>query len=479
MGEQEKKIPRIAVIGGGISGLATAFYLQELSQKNKWPIELLLLDASYQTGGLIATMEKEDCLIELGPDAIFTEKPWGLELCKKLGLEKEMIATAPKPRTSFIAFRDHLIPIPEGFHILAPSRLMPSFLSPLFSWKGKLRLLLERFIPKKKRTDLEDESVGAFVERRFGKEVLERLVQPMISGIYSVDPYDLSLRATFPQFLELEERYGSIVRGLGANKTPRQEEIPGPRYDLFISLKKGLGTLVQALVEQLPQNTIKRGMEIKELRLSKNGGRKFKVCGEHFEIGVDGVCLALPVYRAAGLVKPFSLYLGQEMERIRYRSGITVNFVYLRQAIEKVLNGFGLVVPATEKKVINGLTFSSLKFAGRSPEDKVVVRAFVASKSAEGLMRLDDQSIQEIVEAELKSILKISASCLWALVHRYPRSMPQYRVGHLELVKRIENKVHTFPGLALAGNGFYGVGIPDCIHSAEKAAEKLFKDLQS
>lgn len=472
-------IPRIAIIGGGISGLAAAHKILELCEQKKTKVDLILLESSRQVGGHLGTLQKQNCIIEMAADAIFTEKPWGLDFCKKLGLQNELIETNSEHRTSFISFQNKLIPVPQGFYLLAPSQLLPILRSSLFTWKGKLRIFWELFIPKKNEQtengEIADESLGSFVKRRFGQEVLDRIAQPMVAGIYSVHPNDLSLKATFPQFLEWEKKYGSIIKALW--KQPKlNSNAQGPRYHLFISFRKGMQTLIDACVKKLPEGTIQTGITIQDIQNDKTGKRKFTIVSPHHEIGVDAICLAVPCPQASLLVKTIDSFISQQLEKIRYSCGITVNFLYPASAIE-IPKGFGFVVPSIENKTISGCTFTNIKFPNRAPRDKILIRAFVGGKNADNIIKYNDKKIETLVLNDLQKILKIKRNPIFTFVHRYSQSLPIYKVGHSETVQKIQSKVKNISGLALAGNGYEGVGIPDCVQSGELAAEKIMRDL--
>lgn len=464
------------IVGGGISGLSSAVHLIELSQKKNSPIELLLLESSPKLGGVISSLKTDDCLLETGPDAIFTEKPHGIDFCKKIGLENELIGTNPNCRSSFIAMNNKLFPVPEGFYLLAPAKIFPLITTSIFTWRGKLRALCELFIPAKK--DVQDESLASFVRRRLGKEVLERMAQPMVAGIYSADPEELSLQATFPRFLEWEKMYGSVIRGLwSVRKKSNRASTRGPRYELFVSFKQGMQSLIDKITTAIPKESVRLGAKVKEIVSDSGAEQRYKIRGENFAISADAVCLATPAYQSAKMVKLLDKNLSLELEKISYASGITVNLIYKKEDIAFSLNGFGFVVPAIEKKTISGCTFGSVKFLGRAPKDKVILRAFIGGKQCENMTRSEDKEIESLIKKDLKEILGLEAEPYFSQVHRHPYSLPQYCVGHLEIVKKIEEHLQHFPGLAFAGNGYYGTGIPDCIHSSELAAEKLLNSL--
>lgn len=469
------KAPKVAVVGGGISGLAAALRLQELARERGLGIDLKLYESANRLGGVLSTVRREGCLLEGGPDAIFTEKPWGLDFIRKVGLAEQVIGTNPEFRTSFIALRGRLMPVPEGFYLLAPSRLMPLIDTPIFTLAGKLRMLADFVLPARRGSG--DESLASFVRRRLGREALDRMAQPMVAGIYSSDPEDLSLRATFPAFLEWEKKHGSVIRGMLIHRRARRAGSErGPRYGLFVSLEDGMESLVRQAAGKLPSGCIRLGAEVRGISRKEKG---FRLEGRDFHSEVDAVCLALPAPRCAGLLKEPGSGWPELLGGIPYRSGAVVNLIFREEDLRYRLDGFGFVVPAIEGRAISGCTFSSVKFAGRAPRDRVVLRAFVGGRRAEELLSRPDAEVSARAATEVRDILKISGAPLFASIHRHPAALPQYRVGHLDRVAEIEKKVSETPGLALAGNAYRGVGIPDCIRSGELAAEKIVSDLSA
>ncbi len=472
---------KIAVVGGGISGLAACLRLLELKKEKKLPLEIVLLESSQRLGGVISTIKWHGCLLEAGPDAVFTEKAAGVALIRKLGLESEIIQTNPRFRKSFIALDDALYPVPEGFYLLAPSKLLPLFLSPIFSLKAKLRMFIEPFLPRKNHASnghVYDESLDSFVRRRLGNEALTRMAQPMVAGIYAADPKELSLAATFPKFLEWERRYGSVVLGIWRRRFEmRIGSSSGPRYSLFISLKNGMQSLVDAASSKIPAGCVKLGAQIRSIARDPET-KRYKLRGADFEIEADALILAAPAPKSAELVKSFAPSLAEDLNKIQYASSLSVNLVFERSALLKPLQGFGFVVPAAENRAISGCTFASVKFAGRAPDDKIVLRAFLGGNSGgvggtSGWTQKTDTEIVSRVRLELAQILKITDEPLATFVHRYHGAMPQYKVGYLDLLASINEKLTDVPELALAGNAYGGVGLPDCVQSGEAAAEKL------
>lgn len=468
---------RIVVIGGGITGLAAAHRLTELRQEKNLPVEVRLLEASDRLGGNIATRWQDGFLIEEGPDAFLSQKPWALKLCQRIGIADELIQTNETHRRTFVVHRGRLHPVPEGFYMLAPTKFTPFVLSPLFSWCGKVRIAMDLILPRGPKQ--EDESLASFVLRRLGREALERVVQPLVSGVYTSDPHNLSLRTTMPRFLEMEERHRSII--LGMWREQRQQRVNGAggqrvneggaRYSLFVSFKDGMATLVDALAARLPEGVVRLNHRVESLLPNERGWRLTVANDE--TLTADGVILATPAHQAARLVQTFDPVLAGQLSQIQYASSIVINLAYRRSDVPHPLDGFGFVVPAIEKRRLIACSFSSVKFAGRAPEGCALLRCFLGGGIQPEIYHWDDDALLEAVQREMRDLLGITAPPLFFCLSRHPQSMPQYAVGHPQHVARIRAQLETHRGLLLAGNAYSGVGIPDCVRSGEEAAEQL------
>ena len=467
---------RIIVIGGGITGLSAAHRLVELGTEKKLPIEIVLLEGGGRVGGAIATQRLDGFLIEEGPDSFISTKPWALALCRRIGLDLFLITTNDKYRRTFVVHQGRLIPIPEGFLMLAPGRFLPFLTSPLFSWRGKLRMMLDMVIPRAPRQD--DESLASFVTRRLGREALERAAQPLVGGIYTADPQILSLRATMPAFLEMEEEHGSIIRAMLIEQREarrQQSNDSGARYSLFMSFKDGMQRLVDTISARLPEGTIQLNRRVKLLSRA-NGGWGI-LTDDGTRLDADGVIIATSAHHAAALSKGFDSSLSADLEKIQYTSTAVINLAYRREDIPHPLDGFGFVVPIVEKRAIIACSFSSVKFAERAPEGIELLRCFIGGALQQEIYEWDDDTLIKAMRKEMRDLLYIQAQPLFAFVHRHPQSMPQYPVGHLEQISRINDKVKQHRGLELAGNAYGGVGIPDCIHAGESTSEAVVKEL--
>jgi oxygen-dependent protoporphyrinogen oxidase len=469
---------RIAVVGGGFSGLAAAHRLLELSEQSERTLDLTVFEAGDRWGGVVETRRVGDYLVELGADMFITNKPAGIGLCRRLDLESQLISTEDRYRSSLVLARGKPVEVPEGFMLLSPAKVWPILTSPIFSWRGKLRMGWERFVPRRANCE-EDESLASFVRRRFGSELLDRLVQPLVGGIYTADPETLSLQATLPRFLEMERVHGSLIKAsrLEAARKPNAETSgSGARYGMFVSFPGGLQTLVDALTDKL-QSRARFRLQTRVTSVRKNEDRWTLGLSDDTEESFNGIISALPAYRTADLCAGFCRELAEEFHRIEYASSAVVISGHSLSDIEHPLDSFGLVIPEIEHRDVLAVSFTSRKFPGRAPEGKVILRTFVGGALQPDKMQLDDGRILELVRRELKEILGVGGQPDFEILARYERAMPQYHVGHLKLVERIERLAAQHPGFDFSGNAYRGVGVPDTIASGEQAAERLFESL--
>jgi oxygen-dependent protoporphyrinogen oxidase len=460
---------RVLVLGGGITGLTAAYRLAEAG------LEVLLLEASERTGGIVGTTRASSGAVrEWGPDCFITTKPWAHDLAVELGLEGALVGTRREHRRSFVLARGALEPIPEGFHLVAPTVLRPFLESRIFSLRGKFRALLDLSLPAHPK---DDEALESFVRRRLGREVFERLAEPLIAGIYTADPKELSLRATMPQFLDMEREHGSVIRGVRAIKARGAEKASGARYSLFESFSGGVAMLTDALVARLPAGTIELGA--RACRLSRKGsGFEVELASGALHEG-DAVVVALPAPRAAPVVAWLDSELARLLATIPYASAATVNVVLRRDQVRHPLDGMGFVVPSRERRFILACTFSSTKFEGRSGPGEVLLRAFVGGALHQENFEQPTMEIEARVLEDLREILGIEGEPIEVSVHPWREAMPQYTLGHLERVAAIEARAAKIAGFALAGNAYRGVGIPDCVRSANAATKSILASLKT
>jgi oxygen-dependent protoporphyrinogen oxidase len=479
-----KKLRRVVVIGGGISGLAAAHrFIERSAEASYSPLEVLLLEGSSRVGGIIRTRVRDRFLLETGPDSFISEKPEALKLARRIGIEDRLIQTNNSHRRSFIVRDGRLLPVPEGFQLLAPSRLWPFVTSEIFSWTGKARMALELLLPRRVSTNgAADESLAEFVRRRFGQEALQRMAQPMVGGIYTADPEKLSLKATMPRFLEMERKHRSLIWAMWNNrrKLAREETqgTSGARYSLFLSFDAGMQLLSDTLAARLPAGVLRLNTQVEALSFDKEKREWAIRVDEGETIRADAVCLALPGYAAGALLKEVDAQLSAELEAIPYASTATINFGWRREEIPHALDGFGFVVPFTERRAILACTFTSVKFKGRAPEGHTLLRAFVGGALQPEMFALDEEEMTRRVLRDLRELLGIERPPLFSVVEKWPRSMAQYMIGHLERVARIKQRVYALGTLQLAGNAYHGAGIPDCIRGGERSADEIIKALR-
>ncbi|WP_435019078.1 protoporphyrinogen oxidase [Tundrisphaera sp. TA3] len=468
---------RVVIVGAGLTGLVAAHRFRTKAPANR-PVEVAVIEAKERIGGSIWTRKVGDFTLEGGADSFITNKPWGVDLCRELGLEDRLIGPNERDRRSFVVRDGRLLPVPEGFVLMAPGKLAPLLSSPILSARGKARLLMDLAIPRKR--DEGDESLASFVRRRLGREALERLVQPLVGGIYTADPTTLSLRATLPQFPAMEREHGSLI--LAARRQAKasraaERSASGARYGLFASLDEGMGLLPRTLAETLPPGMVRTGTSVRRIVRSEGTGswRVELLDGPPIEAGA--VVLTTEAHASARLLDGFDPDLALQLRSIPYASSAIVTVAYPRDRIKHPLDGFGAVVPAIEGRSILAISFLSVKFPTRAPAGTALLRVFVGGAMQPDLFELDDDEMASMVRDELAGLLGASGDPLLIEVSRHPRAMPQYTLGHLDRIDAIRQRVALHPRLVLAGNAFHGVGIPDCIRSGQSAADAILSAL--
>jgi oxygen-dependent protoporphyrinogen oxidase len=457
---------RIAIVGGGISGLTAAFTLED--HRRAGALEYTLYESSPHLGGVLRTEHIDGCIVEAGPDSFITEKPWASDLCRTIGLGDQLIGSNDADRKTYILIRGRLVPMPDGLMFLVPTKILPTGLSPLFSWTTKLRMARELFHPP--RAAEADESVASFVERHYGPEMVDRLADPLLSGIYGGDAASLSVRAVLPRFAEMERTHGSLGRAMLAARKKMPRPAPKTAPPLFTSLKNGMQQLVETLVPQLNPSSLITNASVQSIQPEAGGwtvsaGSK----SDHF----DAVILALPTHAAAKVLSISSPDLSAELAAIGYSSSITVGLGYDRKVRHSLPPGFGFLVPRSEGKRLLAATFVHNKFPHRAPDDRALLRCFFAGSNAENIWQLSDDAIIAVVRNELQQIIGLRAEPLFARVYKWKSAMAQYGIGHLERLGRIERLRQHLPKLALAGNGYRGIGIPDCVRSGQEAVKQI------
>ncbi len=453
---------RVAIIGGGIAGLSAAYYLEKARQ-NGARLDWALFEKSDRLGGVIATEQREGFVLEAGPDSFLTIKPEAARLCTELGLSDQLISSNDQDRKTYILVKGRLVPIPQGLEFMVPTRVWPMITTPLFSFGTKLRMAGELFSAR--RNDAADESVGEFVRRHFGQEMVDRVAEPLLAGVYGGNAEKLSVRAVLPRFAEMERESGSLVRATLKAKAKRPGGKPQP---LFTSLKNGMQQMVDALVNALPKSQL-RLRQANLLLLPVNEDWQVESGGgisERFQ----AVLLAVPALAAAEMLRQFHPALMEGLQRIQYTSSVAVALAYENIQLPA---GHGFLVPRSEERKIMACTFVHRKFPHRAPEGKQLLRCFFSSSRLPDLLKYSDDDFAAMARQELKDILGIAAQPIFARTFRWDRAMAQYETGHLERVAAMEKILGEMPGFHIIGNSFHGIGVPDCIKSARLAVEQV------
>lgn len=462
----------VAVIGGGISGLAAAHRLIAGDPG----LDVLLLERESRLGGKILTERRDEYVIEAGPDSFLSVKPRGVGLSRELGLADRLIGPDERNRGAFVLHRGRLVPIPEGLTGLVPSRLSPILKTPLLSPLGKIRLAGDLTIRPRQSTD--DESLASFVERRLGREAYARLIEPLMSGIYAGDGRRLSLAATFPNLRTAERTHGGLLRGaIAVRKEAAQQGVGEVPKRGFLSFPNGMVELVDALSHRIESmgGRVHVGATVTAIHARLDGESGYDLAieasGGEERQSFDAVIVAIPAWAAAPLLKPWSTDAADALSGIPHVSNAIVVTAYRTSQSPRALKGTGYVVPRAANRRVMAVTWSSSKWPERAPTGRLLIRAFIGRLGQEHLLDGDDNCLERITRSELEEILGITGEPEFERVFRWDRGMPQYNLGHLERVDRIDAGIGAVPGIELAGNMFRGVGIPDCIASGEAAAD--------
>jgi oxygen-dependent protoporphyrinogen oxidase len=453
---------RIAIIGGGIAGLSAAFYLEKARRAGA-NLQWVLFEKSDRLGGVIQTERRDGFVIEAGPDSFLSIKPDASRLCQELGIGDQLIPSNDATRKTYILVKGKLVPIPHGLEFMVPTRIWPMATTPLFSFKTKLRMAAELFSSARKDTG--DESVGDFVHRHFGQEMIDRVAEPLLAGVYGGNAERLSIRAVLPRFAEMERQHGSLVRA--TLKAIALAKPRAKRQPLFTSLKNGMQQMVEALAATLPQASIRMRQQNLSLR-PVNDDWQIESGGIHERF--QEVLLAVPAPAAAGLLRQFHPALIEGLAGIEYTSTAAVALAYDQADLPP---GHGFLVPRSESRKLMACTFVHEKFADRAPESKKMLRCFFSSSRMPDLLTHSDEALQEIACQELKEILGLKTEPRFALTFRWDRAMAQYETGHLDRVAEMEKIIAAMPGFHIIGNSFHGIGVPDCIKSARLAVEQI------
>lgn len=465
--------PHVLIAGGGVTGLSLAFTLRQARPD----LRVTVAEARDRVGGNIVTEKRDGFVIDGGPDSFLRTKPWAVELCKQLGLEKDLITTRPEGRRVYVAHRGSLEEMPAGLSLGVPTRLWPFVATPLLSWPGKLRVLSEPLVPP--RRDAADESLQSFLQRRLGAEASARLAGPLLGGIYAGNLEQLSLNSTFPQLAALERKYGSLLVGFLAMQAQRYggdwkealavalgKKAPPPDSP-FYSLRGGMGQLISALADALPQGSVLTSEPLR--RLEDRAGSIWATLADREPMRVDAVVLACPAHAAASLFPGTSV--ARELQGIPYVSTATVFFGLDRRGVKHPLDGVGFIAPKGESELLAG-TWVSTKWQHRAPEDKVLLRGFVGgSRDPMLVSQSSDDDLVSMAKDQLERLMGPLGTPLLSRVFRYERSNPQPVLGHKERLARIRAELPS--GVFVAGAPYDGVGVPDCVHQARTTAQQV------
>ena len=455
---------KIAIVGGGISALACAVDLKEKG------FDFTLFEKEDSAVGKLLTEKIGSLTIEGGPDSYLPEKVWSVQLIKKVGLAGEMLCSNDEHKGTFIYSGGRLHPLPEGVMLMVPTMIMPLVKSRLISWPGKIRMGMELFIPPGK--DLKDESLAEFVTRRLGRECLEKIAEPLVAGIHTSNPDNMSVLATFPRFVEMERKSGSLIKSMVAamKKMPPQNS-SGPKMTYFMSLKGGMQELVRGCVSFIGEERVKTGTAV--VSVVKRDSRYRLTFGDGSTADFDAVVLATPSYVTKDILKSADEELCGRLSAIEWSSSATISLAFRKDDIKKSLPGFGFIVPRVENRRINACTWSSVKWSHRAPEDTLLIRSFVGGGHHEELVSLSDTELVNIVLEELREIIGLTAEPVFSKVYRWFKGMPKYTVGHLERIAAIDEKLKEHKGLFLIGCSYRGIGMGDCVKSGFDAAAAI------
>jgi len=449
----------VAIIGGGISGLSTAYYL------TKAGVPCTLIEARPRLGGVIHTEHIQDCVVEAGPDSFLSAKPHAMDLIRELGMESEVIGSNDHQRKTFIRRHGRLVQLPDGVQMLVPTRILPMATTSLVSWPTKFRMALEWFRRPNAAPD-HDRSVAEFVADHYGQETVDYLAEPLLAGIYGGDPAQLSISSVLGRFVELERKYGSLTRGVLAER-PRPKGSAAP---LFRTLRGGLGSLVEAVSKASASQTrfLHRTVEAVE---RAGIGFRLRVAGHWLD--ADFVVLACEAHQASRLTSAVDARLSALLGSVAYSSSMTVALGFQREAVRRQMLGFGFLVPRRERRKLLACTWVGNKFSNRVPDSQALLRCFLGGTGGESVLDEDDDAIIGAVRDELREIAGVTAEPIFSKVFRWPRSMAQYTVGHGERLAELETRLDCIPGLLVAGNAYHGIGVPDCIRMGKRAAERI------
>ena len=487
---------RIAVVGGGMAGLGAARVLEDARAADP-AIDWHLYEDEPRFGGKVHTVRRDGFVVEGGPDSAIIEKHWPITMARRLGIGDRFEDSNEGIRKSFVFARGRLHELPEGIILMVPTRMVPFALSSLVSWPGKVRMGMDLVLPRggaaRDAGGDGDESLGDFVRRRLGREALARIAEPIVAGIHAGDPERMSVRATFPMFLDMEQTHRSLILAMLKRRKARQKAAavakslsgfagpgaPAGPHSYFYSFKGGLQELSDAIVASLPPERLHGGSAVRTMAPCGAGCGAYALqLADGSRAVVDAVVLATPAWASGDLLRAIAPLPAADLSSIEYVSTATASLAFRRDQVGHDLTGFGFVVPRAENRPVMATTWSSSKFPGRAPEGHVLLRSFLGRAGIEAAAQLDDDEMTRVVRAELREVMGIAAEPELVEIFRWPRGMPQYRVGHVDLVDRIEAGVGQVPGIELAGGAYHGIGIGDCLREGAAAAERALEHVR-
>jgi oxygen-dependent protoporphyrinogen oxidase len=466
----------VVIIGGGITGLSTAYYLQQRARRDGVSIRCLVLEKDEKLGGKIQTENIDGFVLEKGPDSFLARKTAATDLCRELGLEGELVGTNPNARKTYILHKGKLHRLPPGTQMGIPTQFGPFATTGLLSVKGKARALMDLVLPRNETDG--DQSLGGFLARRLGDEVLEAIAEPLLAGIYAGDARKLSLRATFPQFEMIEKKYRSLILGILAQKRAVQSPSSATKHgSVFLTVKSGLGTIVKRLTEELGAETLRTKSKVTQITARMREERfEYTIHLDHGEhVPADAVVITTPAFSAAEIF-PHRDTISEVLQQIPYVSVATIVLAFPQDAVSFPLDGTGFVVPRKEGRTITACTWVSSKWLHTAPEGHKLLRCYVGRAGDEAIVDRPEEEIIAKVRQDLSDIMGITSEPLFTRLTRWKQSMPQYTVGHLNRLQEIETEImNRWPGLLIAGAGYKGLGVPDCILEGKKTAEQVLE----
>jgi len=465
---------KLTIIGGGIAGLSAAYYATKKAKEQNIPLELTLLEADSHWGGKIKTDRVEGFVIEGGPDTFLATKPWAVNLCNELGIGERLHGTNPEAKNTYVLHKNRLVSLPEGLAMMIPGKVMPMLKTPLLTPPQKLRIGLDFILPVKKGDT--DESLGNFITRRLGRATYENLIEPLMSGIYAGDGDKLSLQSTFSYLRDFERKYGSL--SLGAIKAYRArtkaQKNHGSR-SVFLTPTTGLAEMAEAIVAYLEENGADLRLNTPVSRITFHDSRYQVELMDGSRLQTDSVILATPAFVSGDLLASPLPEPAEALKSIPYVSTATVSLAYKLTDLPRPLDGYGYVIPRSAGREALACTWTSTKFPHRAPEGYALLRVFIGRAGQENDISWNDDGLLKIARNEIKETLGITAESIVSRVFVWENAMPQYNLGHPDILTQIDATLDPIPTLALAGNGYRGIGIPDCIHSGELAVDKIFQ----